>query len=150
MYSEFCNNLWARVSNTEDGSLRWGECICVCHIHALERKNRVSVLPSLSFWWEFRTCHLKIGCFGMLNILSYRHLERLSLNSLSLSLNTDPPKGTKLPQIPPGVSPTEKWFITGEETRSQNHTQTLSQTIIALICSSKGLFIFPPNHSPSP
>ena len=39
-------------------------------------------------------------------------------------------------------------LITEEETRSPLHTQTtLSQTIILPICSSKGPFIFPKNHS---
>lgn len=95
--------------------------------------------------WHPRICH-----FGVLIILSHRYLknskckEELSLNSPYLT--KDLPKGTQV-----SLSPQLKFHQPGkinssQERRLEVHTiprQMLSQTIIPLICSSMGPFIFP-------
>lgn len=84
---------------------------------------------------EFRTCYPKICHFAVSSILSWRHFknikcsDRLSL-TLPIYLKTDHPKGTQLLSMPshqfqqPGKTDSYR----GEETKSQQHTQTNSVT----------------------
>lgn len=100
---------------------------------------------------EFRICHLKICHFGVLIILSWRYLknnkckERLPwtpLNCLDRAFKRNSIVINSLPHFISG----EDWLLSQERRLDTIPGQTLSETIVSLIYSSKGLFIFPKNN----
>ena len=85
-------------------------------------------------------CH--IGSFELRPLKNSKYKDKLSLNYMINDRSSK--KNSIVINLFPGTFINQGWFITGEETRSP-HTarQTLSQTTIPLIYSSKGQFIFP-------
>lgn len=104
---------------------------------------------------NFSACHPKVCCLGVLSILSGKALEKQQTLREAFSV---------LPYLPKDISPQKELdchtFIPWEfhwpgkadssaERRLEVDTtsrHTLSHTIILLICSSKGLFVFSKSH----
>lgn len=104
---------------------------------------------------KFSACHPKVCCLGVLSILSGKALEKQQTLREAFSV---------LPYLPKDISPQKeldcRTFIPWEfhwpgkadssvERRLEVDTtsrHTLSHTIILLICSSKGLFVFSKSH----
>lgn len=131
----------------------------VVYLCACDRHWRVAACPphpTPQAWREeFWTCCPKIRCLGILRILSGRPLNTskcgFSLNASCLPQNTSSKGSPTVGNSHPGsfINQQRLTLVTGEETRSRHHTQTLLQTVLSPI-SSKGLFIVPKNHFLSP
>lgn len=105
--------------------------------------------------WEFRTCHPKIYHFAISIILWCGLLKDSKCRwgfpqSPLIFQKVDSPKGTQLSSVAfPEFHQLGKIKILSQERSLEvdtTHRHTLPQTIITPIYSSKGPFIFYPNH----
>lgn len=96
---------------------------------------------------EFRTCHSQICHF-----LYWLIWAKGSLNSLHLPKERYSKGGSVIINLPRSFIDHSKLILITERKLEVNATprRTLSQTVIPLICSSKGPFIVPKNHLLSP